>query len=333
MFVVRFSFSTCIFIHLLVSVSALKAQTILSIPQKKQYALELLKKYDPEGWYVVNKVTRLSINNNFDRYAEENTRKSVRESLGTVVHEVNHGYSALMAWRLRYKERDQYSCYYTGDSTYILVKHTPVFLTEEIGKYIRPELHTFRFDTYIYNSNEKIKITSNTQGIYGLLDEWNSYYHGTKTDVNMHKWYEENTKGTPEDWRNYFSTVGSVINAYIEFKFYCLAYLLYAKENKPEIYQGIINNKEFIHVFLTVNDRYGDLVDEYLQIKKNILKKLQSKGVKVSEDEEWIFINGEGTGNFVNEYKVLQKEINLPAYQEMLANLQLIAQSEEKQGR
>jgi hypothetical protein len=124
-----------------------------------------------------------------------------------------------------------------------------------------------------------------------------------------------------------------VINAYIEFKFYCLAYLLYAKENKPDIYQGIINNKEFVGVFLTVNDRYGDLVEKYWQIKKNVLKKLQSKGVKVSEDEEWIFIDGEGTGNFINEYKLLQKEINMPAYQEMLANLELIAHSEVKQGR
>lgn len=327
MFIMRPVFSTCILFLLIESTISLKAQTILSIPQKKQYALEVLKKYDPEGWYVVNKVTSLAVNNNFDRYAEENTRKGVRETLGTVVHELNHGYSALMAWKLRYRERDQYSCYYIGDSTHILVKHTPVFLTEEIGKYIRSELHTFRFDTYIYNPKEKIKITSNTQGIYGLLDEWNSYYHGTKTDVYMYKWYEENTKGTPEDWRNYFSTVGSVINAYVEFKFYCLAYLLYAKKNKPDIYQGIINNKEFIATFLTVNEKYGNLVDDYLQIKRNILKTLQSKGAKVSEDEEWIFINGEGTGNFINEYKILKREINLPQYQEILTNLQLIAQS------
>lgn len=320
-------FSTYIILILLILVYPLHAQTILSIPQKKQYAMELLKKYDPEGWYVVNKVNRLAINNDIDRYADENTRKSVRETLGTVVHEVNHGYSALMAWKLRYRERDQYSCYYLGDTTHILVKHTPVFLTEEIGKHIRSELHTFRFDTYVYNPKEKIKITSNTQGIYGLLDEWNSYYHGTKTDVHLYKWYEENSKGTPEDWRNYFSTVGSVINAYAEFKFYCLAYLLYAKENKPEVYNGIMNNKEFITAFLTVNERYGALVEDYLQIKKTILKRLQSKGAKVSEDDEWIFINGEGTGNFINEYKILMAEIELPQYQEILTNLQLIAQS------
>jgi hypothetical protein len=312
-----------------ISVLSVEAQPMLSVSQKKQYALEMLKKYNPEGWYVVNKVTELAINNNFDRYAEANTQQSVRETLGTIVHELNHGYSALMAWKLKYRDRDQYSCYYMGDSSHIMVKHSPVFFTEEIGKYIRKELHTFRFDTYVYNPNEKIKITSNTQGIYGLLDEWNSYYHGTKTDVYMYKWYEENTANSIQEWRNYFSTVGSVINAYVEFKFYCLTYLLYAQKNKPEIYQGIINNKEFITVFLTVNEKYSNLVEEYLDIKRNILKKLQSRGAKVSEDEEWILINGEGTGNFIKEFKLLKKEMEKTSYQDMLKNLQLIAHANE----
>jgi hypothetical protein len=305
----------------------LQAQTVLSFPQKRQYALELLKKYDPEGWHIVTKVNQLAYNNNFDRYAEGHTQNSVRDALGTIVHELNHGYSALMAWKLRPRERDKYACYYIGDSTHILVKYTPVFFTEEIGKDIRPDLHTFRFDTYVYNPKEKIQITSNVLGIYGLLDEWVAYYHGTKTDVHMYKWYEEHSKNTVEDWRNYFSTVGSVINAYVEFKFYCLAYLLHAQKHKPEVYQGIITNPEFIEVFMIVNQRYGKLVNEYLDIKKSILKKLQSKGVKVSEDEEWIFINGEGTGNFVNEYKALSREMEKPKYQEMLKNLEHVSQA------
>jgi hypothetical protein len=314
-------------ISLLPDSSGLQAQAVLSFPQKRQYALDLLKKYDPEGWYIVTSVNELAYNNNFDQYAEGNAKNHVRDALGTIVHELNHGYSALMAWKLRPKERDQYACYYIGDTSHILVKYTPVFLTEEIGTEVRPELHTFRFDTYIYNPKEKIQITSNVLGIYGLLDEWVAYYHGTKTDVYMYKWYEANTNNTVEDWRNYFSTVGSVINAYVEFKFYCLTYLLYAQKNKPEVYQGIINNAEFIEVFMIVNQRYGTLVNEYLTIKKNILKKLQNKGIKVSEDEEWIFMNGEGTGNFVNEYKVLSREMEKASYQEMLKNLEQVSQA------
>jgi hypothetical protein len=307
--------------------TALQAQAVLSFPQKRAYALELLKKYNTEGWYVVSKVNELAYNNNFDRYAEGNAKSNVRDALGTIVHELNHGYSALMAWKLRPRERDKYACYYIGDTTHILVKYTPVFLTEEIGKEVRPELHTFRFDTYVYNPKEKIQITSNVLGIYGLLDEWNSYYHGTKTDVYMYKWYEENSNNSVEEWRNYFSNVGSVINAYVEFKFYCLTYLLHAQKHRPEVYQGIIDNPEFVEVFRIVNLRYGNLVNEYLTIKKNILKKLQNKGVKVSEDEEWIFMNGEGTGNFVNEYKVLSREMEKSQYQEMLKNLEQVSQA------
>src|SRR3712207_1382944 len=98
-------------VYFLVDHSRLQAQAVLSFPQKRQYALDLLKEYDPDGWYVVNKMNELAYNNNFDRYADGHTKSSVRNALGTIVHELNHGYSALMAWKIRPKERDKYACY------------------------------------------------------------------------------------------------------------------------------------------------------------------------------------------------------------------------------
>jgi hypothetical protein len=84
-----------------------------------------------------------------------------------------------------------------------------------------------------------------------------------------------------------------------------------------------------VEVFMIVNRNYGKLVEEYLEIKKSILKKLQGKGVKVSEDEEWIFMNGEGTGNFVNEYKILSRELEKPVYKQMLRNIEQQAQASQ----
>jgi hypothetical protein len=40
-------------------------------------------------------------------------------------------------------------------------------------------------------------------------------------------------------------------------------------------------------------------------------------------------INGEGTGNFIREYKLLKKEMEKTSYQDMLKSLQLIARSNE----
>lgn len=302
--------------------SALWAQYELSPAQKRQYALDLLKEYDPEGHYVITQVNSISRVNPFDRYAEGNRAEHVREALGTMVHELNHGYSALMAWKLRPKEPDSFFCYYMGGTTYTLVQRTPVFPTEEMGKTIAKNLQTFRFETYVYNPDEKIKLTSSVLGIYGLLDEWVAYYHGTVTDVNMHKWYLTNTKGTIRDWYNYFSNVGSVITAYVEFKFFCLAYLAYAQQHYPELYRRIMENQAFVDVFLTVDERYQALVNQYGQIKDGILDSLRKKGVKVSEDDEWIVMNGQGVGNFTKEFKLLEKEIGKPVYQEIMQALQ-----------
>jgi hypothetical protein len=303
------------------------AQTLLTPVQKRTYALELLKQYDGEGLYVIDQINQLSKDNHFDRYAQEHTHRGVRNSIGTMVHEMNHIYSALMGWKMRPRDKTVHLCYYIGDSTNILVRSTQVFPTEEMGKLIRPELHTFRFKTYVYNKSEPIRLSSNTLGIYGLLDEWNAYYHGTRIDVEMYRWYQENTKGTPADWHTYFSTVGSVIPAYVEFKLYCLAYLIHAQKHYPHMYQDIMDNEPFIETFLRVDEQYDRLVQEYQQIKKNILHSLKQKGHSVSEDDEWIMIGRQGTGNFVREYNMLKKELDTTPYQQMLQNIRYKVQT------
>jgi hypothetical protein len=141
----------------------------------------------------------------------------------------------------------------------------------------------------------------------------------------MYRWYQENTPGAVRDWYAYFSTVGSVINAHVEFKFFCLSYLAYAQKHKPAVYKEIMQNDEFIRVFLHVNRQYGNLVKSYGNIKKNILSNLRSNGATVGEDDEWIYLNRQAVGNFASEYKMLDNELKKPAYQTILANIQAAA--------
>ena len=302
-----------------------KAPDVLSPKEKRQYALGLLQAYNPEGWYIIKMVDTLAHNNAFDRYAEGHTESAVRDALGTMVHESHHGYSALMAWRLQPRQMDKFACPYIGEGEHQLMPFTAVFPTEEMGKTVPAHLRTQRFRTYVYNPGEKIKLSSNVLGIYGLLDEWVAYYHGTVTDVNMYRWYQDNTAGTANDWYAYFSTVGSVINAHVEFKFFCLAYLAYAQKHKPAVYKEIMQNEDFIRVFLHVNRQYGNLVRSYAGIKKNILANLRAKGVKVAEDNEWIYLNRQAVGNFADEYKMLETELKKPAYQTVLTHIQASA--------
>ncbi|MDJ1503419.1 hypothetical protein [Xanthocytophaga agilis] len=297
------------------------AQRTLQPKEKRTYAVELLKKYNPEGWKILRQVDSLAFHHPYDQYVEGNTEFDVRNSLGTIVHEMNHGYASLLAGKLKPKDAQNYMCYYLGSDEYHLVKFTDVFPTEKMGRNIPKNLRTFRFDTYIYNPKESIALASNTLGIYGLMDEWVAYYHGTLTDVNMNCWYEENTPGNAEDWYDYFSNVCSAINAHQEFKFFCLSYLVYAQKYYPQDYKALMQNHELVETFLKVNELFTQLVKKYEKTKEKIFTDLRAKGVKVVEEDEWIYLNRFGAGNYLTEYKLLGKEMQKPAYQQMLQNL------------
>jgi hypothetical protein len=300
---------------------SLHAQKTLQPKEKREYALKLLQKYNAEGWKIIKQVDSMALHPPFDRFAEGDTEFDVRNAVGTMVHEMNHSYGALLAWKMKPKEAKNYMCYYLADDDHRLVRYTPVFPTEQMGRTIPKNLRTFRFETYIFNPKEKIPLTSNVLGIYGLLDEWVAYYQGTLTDVKMHCWYEENTPGNAEDWYDYFSNVGSAINAHQEFRFYCLAYLLHAQRHHPDMYKEMMQNQEMVETFLKVNELFSKLLLNYDIIKDGVFTKLRAKGVKIIEDDEWIFLNRYGAGNYLTEYKILEKEMAKPAYQQMLQNL------------
>ncbi len=308
-------------VGLVLSSLVVHAQQQLTPKEKREYALSLLEKYNLDGLKIIRSVDSLAFRHPFDQYAEGNTAFDVRNALGTMVHEMNHGYGALLAGKLKPKEANNYICYYLGHEQYRLVRYTPIFPTQEMGKTIPQNLRTFRFETYIFNPKEDIGLTSNKLGLYGLLDEWISYYHGSITDVNMYCWYEENTPGNAEDWYDYFSNVCSVINAHQEFKFFCLSYLIYAKKYYPQQYKALLQNQGMIDSFLNVNESFGQLLRNYHLIKGGIFANLRSKGIKITEDDEWIFLNRFGAGNFLAEYKILEKEMAKPAYLVMLQNL------------
>jgi hypothetical protein len=63
------------------------------------------------------------------------------------------------------------------------MKKTKTFPSREIIPSIPENLRTFRFSDYVETTNE-IQSTQN-EGIYGLLDEFNSYYQGTKASFDL----------------------------------------------------------------------------------------------------------------------------------------------------
>jgi len=318
----------------LLQAGAALGQTARSEASARKQVWQYLQRYNPDAYQLVkayydapkkyqlgNITVTLGPRTDFMVYVYDYTDKGIRDALGTVVHEINHGYTSVVANQqlakesdLDYEWGDEYSYFFLNNQQSILVKHTQVYTTRQMHPTVPKNLHTFRYDTYVYPSD---RIGAQVQGAYGLLDELNAYYQGTRTSVSLYPVYEQQAKNNPKAWLQYFSNVSGTSYAHMEFRFYILHYLLYAKDNYPEVYKGIMGNAAFLKAFTEVDTRFDELNQQYLAQKRQILNTLNTKGTYTEEDDQFVYIGGNGVGHFGQPYNLLKAAMQAPKYQAM----------------
>lgn len=328
----------CIFVlFILILLSPIQALS------PRETVLQLLKEYSPTGYYIVDQYEKTPEETEF-KYMKWKTKKddfmefvkgsTIEDHLAAiniVVHETCHTYSALMAYQLSEERLGQaapgYNAYYIGNNTNILVKRTPVFNTGEIAASIPEHLRTFRFKLYVSPESDggSKSIGSKYFGIYGLLDEFNAYYHGNKAAFDFYPYYRDQMKTARTKWHDYLWGVNCSFAANMEFKFFILKYLQYAKTNYPEIYRGIIGNKDFKKAFWAINKNHEELTTEYFRLKEEIYDLFRKEGFMVSEDQKYYYIgkapHSVGTRNHLEAFYLLQTELEKEEYQLLLGNL------------
>jgi len=165
-------------------------------------------------------------------------------ALSVLVHEATHSVSYSNLFKVL---KGYFDCDRTID-----IDVTNTFPSNELTAVIDENHRTFRFDTYVIGLSE-IQSTQ-TKGVYGLLNELNAYYMGSRTQYDFKAKYTNNSIGR----------IFSGMQAYYEFKYFILTYLLYAKENHPQVYLGIVNNTAFKEAFNTINKSYEELTKQYI---------------------------------------------------------------------
>ncbi|MEX0596415.1 MAG: hypothetical protein WD512_07925, partial [Candidatus Paceibacterota bacterium] len=135
----------------------------------------------------------------------------------------------------------------------IKVKHTSTFKSRKIVKIIPDSCKTFRFDLYIDTKSNHV---TQHYGIYGLLDEFLAYYKGVKAKYDF--------KSTINDSIYFAGIVTSEMQAYYEFKYYIISYLIYAEDNHSRKFNRIINNNDFKEVFEYVDSNFAILVNKFI---------------------------------------------------------------------
>lgn len=226
--------------------------------------LALLDRYDPDGAWIL----RHGQNANHswrDYVAGDRTFNEARSRLELVVHESLHvfnretgkTYSRAPAShddRIQYNRRFHI---YIGGGAFITVPLTNVYDTAEMAETIPETLRTVRYDEYVSSEAHPL-VGARSDGVYGLLDEFAAYCWGMNDETKLIPFRQER-----------IAVIRTNYVTYVEFRYYILSYLLYAREHYPDIYEEIMDNAAFCRAFTTIDGLFAGFVQDYLAAKRN----------------------------------------------------------------
>lgn len=265
---------------------------------------KLLGKYDPDGAYIIKK--QLAAGDDIMAWFFDGNR--IIDRIDTAVHEETHGYSYSYA-------KASGLAYFVGKKKTVYVPYTKVYPSKKMAASIPKSLRTFRYETYVGESSASL--SSNVNGAYGLLNEFMAYRAGMNTTVSLYS-YLTDKKADWDPWRRFVTGCENNRLAFGEFKYYILHYLYYAKKHNPQVYNGIVKNKNFCRAYRIMESSYRKLITTYEKDLNKMKNTLEKKGYKVSlsDGEVMVYSGTKGTGvsRFSDDYKKLQKEMKKSRY-------------------
>jgi len=193
---------------------------------------------------------------------DEVSDEIVLREIGTIVHESTHMFCS---------EDERFI---VSETEYIDVQKTEVIRTSLIADDMINRNDgckaTRTFNIYI-NVDFNRNLGSNIGGIYGLMDEYCAFYNGVSAAWTLYKEFKKERESARNDsifewYKERQEDVGidalAHIDAFYEFNSFIAAYLIYVQEYHPNIYNGIMNNTEFLQAYAIVTNNYQPLAEE-----------------------------------------------------------------------
>ena len=117
-----------------------------------------------------------------------------------------------------------------------------------------------RFNTYI---SKGVNSSSNEYGIYGLLDEFSAYYHGSNASLKAGLIKDPLSNNN----RNYFlEGFCKEYTAYYEFNLFIAWYLHYAKLYKKDVYASLMENNNLRIAYTLIDKQFSRCISEFSKI-------------------------------------------------------------------
>ena len=247
-------------------------------PKIETKVLDLLRIYAPQGYHAIESMHMFwkglcsRPSHEFMQWVKTTNERRMIGRLPIVVHESMHIFSFFGLppdiqqnhperiesresngeLEFLFREGGRHVSIYLKDWGFQYIGITKTFPSKEIATLFQGSaLKKGRYPTYI--SPAPLNLSTQTNGIYGLLNEFHAYYHQFLTEENLRKG-GKTPKGSYSD---------SFIS-FLEFKLYTLRYIQTAKRKHPDIYDGIMKNRHYIEAFLRIHDRFKVSHDKYI---------------------------------------------------------------------
>ena len=278
-----------VLLSLIILPIGLQAQKATNTELKsKAFALEIAKKYYPASYDIINEVDAASVS----RWMKNAGEKINASDFALTVHECVHGYDAKITVEEGYNWETKMwnEGYFIDKDLKIITTRFEVFKTSELhASYFPSKVKQLsRYGTYIHSldgkmnnlnknkSKEEMKkqglssssessASTNIHGLFGLLEEFNAYYHGIRAKYEMLKSDENLFK---QDKKAQSNVKDDHVASYYEFNIFMAYYLKYAKEKKPEIYEKLMKSKELRLTYTLIEANWRNLLTEIYSNEK-----------------------------------------------------------------
>jgi len=266
----------------------------------------------PQDFQINGITISRSTNKSWSRYIRN--PDDVASYLGTTIHEAFHALEGSLSYYLinenqpeTFSRKDDYNSYFTVHDQPILAKRTEVFNSHQLKEKIPKDLRAFRYKRYIAQAS---RVSAQVHGIYGLMEEWNAYYLGNRTSVDLYSYYLEKAKKNPKEMLKYVHQVGGSYFAYYEFKYFILKYLEHCRYRHKEQYQALMQNMALRKAFTQIDAAFSNLIAEFM----NNIKRIKTDLIPYTDQEIrlWpgsISIDLSGAGYFQKEVDLFKKAL------------------------
>jgi len=247
---------------------------------KRQHLLWLACQYSPDAEAILREVG----NYPFEKFAHGSEPEVIARDFGTVVHEACHKVNQHIS-----RGNSAAQGIFIAPGVRIRIPEGPVYNSRELNRFVPDSLKQaiFRYDTYI--GSRQTLISSQINGIYGIMDEFCAYYHDTRASLDLYDYYLEKVcRGYRNSiaWADYLGEAAATVYAYYEFNLFISWYLQYARLRHPEVYKSCMENMPLRVAYTLLDDMFGQLVADYYAVRSALLASLNRHGEKVMLEED-----------------------------------------------